>query len=169
MTEAQIKYMVERFLGWKLPRDTFNPDCGISFDKSPFNAHTAHPMLYEPTGTNLFDSEQATAMVRYMVNGLTSAAAESEFAWLIEAPGPRYLMARKLVVAGMHEFVWTADHNEAEAMTQHIDIVFDGPPGPECGRFIEVEDDAGKSIKFGKWLQRADGYWVLRIPAPPES
>jgi len=53
-------------------------------------------------------------------------------------------------------------------MTKHIDIVFDGPPGPEAGRFVEVEDDAGKSIKFGEWVHRPDGYWVLRLtPSPP--
>lgn len=36
---------------------------------------------------------------------------------------------------------------------EFIDIVFDGPTGNEGGRFIE------------KWLQRPDGYWVLRIAA----
>lgn len=70
MNDDQIKHMVDRFLGWKLPRDTFNPDCGISFDKKPYNAHTAHPALYEPSGTNLFDATQADAMVRYMTEGL---------------------------------------------------------------------------------------------------
>jgi hypothetical protein len=44
-----------------------------------------------------------------------------------------------------------------------IDIVFDGPPGPESGRFVEVEDSSGRSIKIGEWLQRNDGYWVLRF------
>lgn len=44
-----------------------------------------------------------------------------------------------------------------------VDIVFDGPPSHVSGRFVEVEDSAGKSIKFGEWIQRADGYWVLRI------
>lgn len=52
MTEAQIKHMVNRFLSWKLPRDTFNPDGGISFDKKPFNTHTAHPMPL-PIATNI--------------------------------------------------------------------------------------------------------------------
>lgn len=47
--------------------------------------------------------------------------------------------------------------------TKHIDIVFDGPPGPEAGRFVEVENDQGRSIRFGKWVQRPDGYWVLRF------
>lgn len=46
----------------------------------------------------------------------------------------------------------------------HLDIVFDGPPGPVCGRFVEVEDNAGRSVTFGNWLQRSDGYWVLRLP-----
>ena len=64
MTDAQIKHMVDRFLGWKLP-DDFNPDAGISF-----KAHTAFPMKHEPTGTNLFDVTQAEAMVRYMLEGM---------------------------------------------------------------------------------------------------
>ena len=46
-----------------------------------------------------------------------------------------------------------------------VDIVFDGPPGPEAGRFVEVESPPGTGINFGEWLQRDDGYWVLRIPA----
>ena len=46
---------------------------------------------------------------------------------------------------------------------KHIDIVFDGPPGHESGRFVEVEDETGRSIEFGEWMQRQDGFWVLRI------
>lgn len=48
-----------------------------------------------------------------------------------------------------------------------IDIVFDGPPAPETGRFVEVEDPARHSIgDVGEWIHRDDGYWVLRIPDP---
>lgn len=48
--------------------------------------------------------------------------------------------------------------------TKYVDIVFDGPPGNESGRFVEVEDNQGKGIGwFGEWQQRPDGYWVLRI------
>lgn len=43
------------------------------------------------------------------------------------------------------------------------DIVFDGPPGNESGRFVEVEDENGKSISAGKWLLREDNVWVLRL------
>lgn len=68
MTDDQIKYMVNRFLSWKLPTN-FNPDAGISF-KATFNEHTAHPAKHEPSGTNLFDANQADAMIRYMVEGL---------------------------------------------------------------------------------------------------
>src|SRR2546421_2894878 len=50
-------------------------------------------------------------------------------------------------------------------MADHIDIDFDGPPGPEGNRFIEVEDASGKSIAFGEWIERKDGRWVLRITA----
>lgn len=68
MTEDQIKFMVGRFLAWKLPED-FNPDGGITF-KRTFNEHTAHPMKHEPSGTNLFGFSQAEAMVRHMVDAL---------------------------------------------------------------------------------------------------
>ena len=44
-----------------------------------------------------------------------------------------------------------------------VDIVFDGPPGQQAGRFVEVENSDGQSIKFGEWIQRKDGYWVLRF------
>jgi len=58
-------------------------------------------------------------------------------------------------------------------LPKHIDIVFDGPPGPEAGRFVEIENDKGESISLGDWRKREDGYWVLRftprhpIPALP--
>lgn len=45
----------------------------------------------------------------------------------------------------------------------YVDIVFDGLPSNEPGRFVEVENERGESIRFGKWMQRPDGYWVLRI------
>jgi hypothetical protein len=49
-------------------------------------------------------------------------------------------------------------------MPEHIlDIVFDGPPGPTSGRFIEVEDCKGRSVSVGKWIDRGNGYWALRI------
>lgn len=40
-----------------------------------------------------------------------------------------------------------------------IDIVFD-----DADRFLEVASD-GRSIKVGEWIERADGYWVLRLDA----
>ncbi len=44
-----------------------------------------------------------------------------------------------------------------------VDVVFDGPPGAESGRFVEVEDQERRSIALGQWVKRHDGYWVLRI------
>jgi len=43
-----------------------------------------------------------------------------------------------------------------------IQIVFDGPPGPESGRFVEVEQ-GGKSICFGDWVLLPTGYWALQF------
>lgn len=46
-------------------------------------------------------------------------------------------------------------------------IVFDGPPEPQAGRFVEVEDVNGKSISAGTWHERPDGLWELRLDALP--
>ena len=66
--DAWIKYMVDRFLSWKLP-EHFNPDGGISF-KRTYNEHLSEPSKHEPIGTNLFSAEQAEAMVRHMIKGM---------------------------------------------------------------------------------------------------
>jgi hypothetical protein len=39
-----------------------------------------------------------------------------------------------------------------------IDIVFDRPPSPELPRFVEVENQNGRSINVGNWVQRPDGF-----------
>jgi hypothetical protein len=69
MKEEQIDKMVDRFLGWKLPKD-FCPDAGISF-KPEYNAEYMAsqgkpPMRHEPVGTNLFTADQAREMIKYM-------------------------------------------------------------------------------------------------------
>ena len=42
-----------------------------------------------------------------------------------------------------------------------IRIVFDGPPAPESGRFVECEDAFGQSVAVGEWRERSDGFWEL--------
>lgn len=48
-------------------------------------------------------------------------------------------------------------------MSNNVHIIFDGPPSNESGRFIEVENDSGASIKVGEWKDRGDGTWALVI------
>lgn len=69
MTDEQIKHMVNRFLGWKLPAN-FRPDGGIEFDADAGVKMNPCNRKYEPSGTNLFCADQAEAMVRYMVTGM---------------------------------------------------------------------------------------------------
>ncbi|GLV28147.1 hypothetical protein TomTYG75_06710 [Sphingobium sp. TomTYG75] len=73
MTDDQIKHMVNRFLGWKLP-DNFNPDGGIGFNPIG-NPGQRNEYRNQPTGTNLFDYTQAEAMVRYLVDGIVTPSA----------------------------------------------------------------------------------------------
>jgi hypothetical protein len=71
MTEDQIKHMVNRFLGWRLPAP-WHPDNGISYNR-PNYSHAPTPHDW-PSGTNLFDATQADAMVRHMIAGMPEAA-----------------------------------------------------------------------------------------------
>ena len=66
--DEQIKYMVSRFLSWRLP-ENFNPDGGISF-KRMRNEQTSFPAKNEPVGTNLLDATQAEEMIRYLIDDL---------------------------------------------------------------------------------------------------
>ena len=69
LTDDQIKYMVERFLGWRLPQN-FRPDAGISYTRPNYPASVDAT----PSGTNLFDATQADVMVRYMIDGMPAPA-----------------------------------------------------------------------------------------------
>lgn len=44
---------------------------------------------------------------------------------------------------------------------EQIFIVFDGPPGNDAPRFVEVETSGGISVRLGDWQERPDGYWIL--------
>lgn len=56
-----IKKLVDRFLGWPLPKD-FGPDCYISFDRD-----SAEKNLSRPVGTNLFTADQARQMFEHVL------------------------------------------------------------------------------------------------------
>jgi hypothetical protein len=71
------------------------------------------------------------------------------------------------VLAAHPELKQQFDRFVAGAMTQPINIIFDGPPSEEPARFIEVETDAGESIRAGDWTKREDGLWALRITELP--
>lgn len=46
--------------------------------------------------------------------------------------------------------------------SEPFQVRFDGPPGPEPGRFIEIEDMSGNSISKGRWEEDGDtGNWLL--------
>lgn len=78
MDDEQIRKMVDRFLGWRLPKP-WNPDNGISY-KRPNYAHD--PAEHDwPTGTNLFDASQAEQMIRYMLE-CTAAPTEKDAQYL---------------------------------------------------------------------------------------
>lgn len=50
----------------------------------------------------------------------------------------------------------------------HVDIVFDSLPSHEGARFVEVENHNGRSIKFGEWIKRDDGFAALRFRNPDQ-
>jgi hypothetical protein len=59
-----------------------------------------------------------------------------------------------------------SDINETGKKGNKIQIRFDGPPGHESGRFVEVEDASGKSFRMGEWVEGQDGHWLLVFDDP---
>ena len=49
-----------------------------------------------------------------------------------------------------------------QAIAGRLVIRFDGPPGPQSGRFIEIERD-GASVGLGDWVENGD-CWLLVLP-----
>jgi hypothetical protein len=47
-----------------------------------------------------------------------------------------------------------------------IKLVFRDHPGPENECFVEIENQAGRSINAGEWRERPDGRWELAITLP---
>ena len=69
MTDEQIKYLVNRFLNYKIRGEDFRPDGGVTA-KRPNYAPAVEWAIY---GTNLLDANQADAMVRYMIEGIPNS------------------------------------------------------------------------------------------------
>lgn len=66
MAKTMIDKMVDRFLGWKLPKD-FGPDAGISFKPTkPYEGDELGNSWW-PVGTNLLTADQARHMFEHAV------------------------------------------------------------------------------------------------------
>lgn len=57
-----------------------------------------------------------------------------------------------------------AEVERLRAAQTYLDVVFDGPPSHESGRFVEVENLEGFSVGAGEWIDRGNGFWALRLP-----
>jgi len=143
-----IKKMVDRFLGWKLPED-FAPDCGISFKRESDYEHPVYGRTkFEPIGTNLFSADQARAMFEYVLHDAISAAPaataqpdsereelEAELAWHKEA--------LKRHVAKL-EAVWE-EVNRLRALTAPQDAQERDAIIEECAALADKEYDAARA------------------------
>lgn len=45
-----------------------------------------------------------------------------------------------------------------------LHIVFDGPPSHESGRFVEVENRFGRSVRVGEWVQKGEFWHLILSP-----
>lgn len=80
MAKTVIDQMVERFLGWKLPKN-FCPDAGISFKPTKPYEGDEFGNSWWPIGTNLLTADQAREMIAHMLAGVVPpevAATEEE-------------------------------------------------------------------------------------------
>lgn len=108
-----VRAMVNRFLGWRLPSD-FHPDGGISF------VHITDPAWTHdswPIGTNLLNAGQAEQMFLYV---LTTAEPVAQG----EVVALRRLLAER--VAGLNLYVDDGELSDSSTYP-HIDFIRDTP------------------------------------------
>ena len=72
-----------------------------------------------------------------------------------------YLRARAALIRHVERQGWRATARPSGE--GYVAVLFTGPPDHEPPGFVEVEDEHGRSVRFGEWVQRGDGYWALRI------
>lgn len=84
MANKKLDQMVDRFLGWTLPKN-FSPDGGISFTPpAELYPDMKDPDVHWPVGTNLLNAQEAEEMLRFVlgeeeVDGDSSETENVEF------------------------------------------------------------------------------------------
>lgn len=66
MSKRLIDKMVDRFLGWRLPKD-FCPDAGVSFKPTKPYEGDGFGNSWWPIGTNLLTADQARQMIEHLL------------------------------------------------------------------------------------------------------
>jgi hypothetical protein len=106
---VNVAEMVNRFLGWKLPKD-FSPDCGIIFDGRGPDARG-----YDrgwPTGTNLFHAGQAKEMFEHCLKGAVRPTDDDLWDQTLRERDHNADMADKLAEAiGKHFGIEIGEHS----------------------------------------------------------
>jgi hypothetical protein len=86
----------------------------------------------------------------------------------VAAARDEYLSARAALVGQVERQGWRPPARAPA--TSYVDVVFDGPPGPLAPGFVEVEDDQGRSLQYGEWVERDDACGRCgSLPAPDSA
>lgn len=123
------------------------------------------------------DVSRALGFLASMPQGNTTVN-KSELRQMLEttggimlARGSLYRLKSRYLGAGVYEVSLELNYKpQPKAATKPpagFQIRFDGPPGPESGRFVEVETLDGKGIKVGEWVPDGND-WLLKIGAGHE-
>lgn len=115
----------------------------------------AERTLHNKTGGMLVDTSKSLMRERLRAEAAETRAREleecnRELARHITEANGRVIAAEAMLLANK------------PAAPAGFQIRFDGPPGQECGRFVECETLDGNSISIGRWVQDGE-YWLLVV------
>jgi hypothetical protein len=174
VTDDQIKYMVNRFLAWKLP-ENFNPDGGISFKRIGNEHRPEWSYKNEPVGTNLLDAVQAEEMIRYLVDGMDAVACRNPNHALVDgSASPHEIGPSCMVEAGVggrEESPWREIVNGLPAIGSSA-LVFTNEGHIELGWRIDEDNfqlertaPCDETISF-RFRDGQITHW-MKLPEPP--
>jgi hypothetical protein len=147
-----VAEMVNRFLGWKLPKD-FSPDCGISFDGRGPDARG-----YDrgwPTGTNLFHAGQAKEMFEHCLKGAVRPTDDDLWDQTLRQLDHNADMADKLAEAiGRHFGIEIGEHSNINCPWQTaLDWIENESTHAEMqAAALPAQAEQAAAVRAAEWL-----------------
>ena len=143
-----VNVCVDRFLGWKLPKD-FSPDCGISFDAAKL---APWPDAW-PTGTNLLTATQAKEMFACVLDPMVARLSmSSDLVAALQDPGTDRSEGGEMNFCRDCKHYFNGQCKSPQAATERDPIAGDWP----MARLMRLSESRACGTVKARWFEQKE-------------